>query len=77
MNKDSISIVPYRNDKPGSSTHTLLVSNAGSCLWSIPLEECKTWIVRLLGVPSAPLNELTFTFLGICKTFLSAVAAWV
>ncbi|KAI9642368.1 hypothetical protein NHQ30_009172 [Ciborinia camelliae] len=44
LSKDSISIVPHRNDNPDSLMRTLLVSDSGSSLWSFPIEECKTWI---------------------------------
>ncbi|KAA8570208.1 hypothetical protein EYC84_002526 [Monilinia fructicola] len=47
---NSVSIVPYRNKNPVSPMRTLLVSSSGSTLWSFPLEECKTWIVRNLNV---------------------------
>ncbi|CAD6445946.1 79cbdec4-4d36-4b36-bb97-543955684f77 [Sclerotinia trifoliorum] len=44
LNKESISILPYRNDNPDSLIRTLLVSDSGSSLWSFPIEECRTWI---------------------------------
>ncbi|TGO17316.1 hypothetical protein BPAE_0437g00020 [Botrytis paeoniae] len=44
MTKDSISMAPFRNDNADSPMHTLLVSDSGSTLWSLPIGECTTWI---------------------------------
>ncbi|KAF5867786.1 putative mg2+ transporter protein [Botrytis fragariae] len=44
MTKDSISMAPFRNDNADSPMYTLLVSDSGSTLWSLPIGECTTWI---------------------------------
>ncbi|QSZ32135.1 hypothetical protein DSL72_001704 [Monilinia vaccinii-corymbosi] len=72
--KKSISIVPHRSNSPELPMRTLLVSGYGSTLWSLPLGECKTWIVRNLNVYFSFKIIVTDVHLGLFETFLGAMA---
>lgn len=74
MSKDSISKTPFRNDNSNSLMHTLNVSDSGSALWSFPIGECTTWIVRILYYIFILAGMIANSILGLHKTFLRDLA---
>lgn len=74
MSKDFISKTPFRNDNASSLMHTLNVSDSGSALWSFPIGECATWIVRMLYYVLILAGMIANSILGLYKAFLRDLA---
>lgn len=54
--------------------HTLNVSDSGSALWSFPIGECATWIVRMLYYVLILAGMIANCILGLYKAFLRDLA---